>query len=60
VEGQTFSEGAHYWLDVIETRSPTATPLPDHWFAGPRDSRWLLTVAEEAESLLCVRGPETD
>lgn len=42
LDAQTFSEGVHYWLDVIETRSPTAIPLPDHWFAGPRDSRWLL------------------
>jgi hypothetical protein len=60
VEGRTFSEGAEYWLDVIETRSPTATPLPDHWFAGPRDSRWLLTVEGDAESLVCVRGSSAD
>jgi hypothetical protein len=56
VQGRSFSEGATYWLDVIETRSPTATPLPDDWFAGPRDSRWLLTVEGDAESLVCVRG----
>jgi hypothetical protein len=56
VEARTFSEGASYWLDVIETRSPTATPLPDHWFAGQRDTRWLLTVEGDAESLVCIRS----
>jgi hypothetical protein len=56
VLGRSFSDGATYWLDVIETRSPAATPLPDDWFAGPRDSRWLLTVEGDAESLVCVRG----
>lgn len=39
-EGRTFSPGYRYRLEVIEAISTTATPLPDHWFSGPRDSRW--------------------
>jgi hypothetical protein len=58
LEGCTFSEGATYWLDVIETRSSEAVPLPDAWFAGPRDSRWVLTVEGDAGSLVCVRGSD--
>jgi hypothetical protein len=60
LDGRTFSEGASNWLDVIETRSVTATPLPDDWFASPRDGRWLLTVEGDADSLVCVRGSAED
>jgi hypothetical protein len=47
LEGRTFSPGFRYRLDVIEALSPTATPLPDHWFSGPRDSRWRWSELED-------------
>jgi hypothetical protein len=47
LEGRTFTPGFRYRLDVIEALSSTATPLPDHWFAGPRDSRWRWSVLED-------------
>lgn len=47
LEGRTFSPGFRYRLDVIEALSPTATPLPDDWFSGPRDSRWRWAKLED-------------
>jgi hypothetical protein len=35
-------EGDYVYVDVIETASPSATPLPQDWFAGEHDSRWRL------------------
>jgi hypothetical protein len=36
-------EGDYVYLDVIETASASAMPLPQDWFAGERDSRWRLS-----------------
>ncbi|HEX2125961.1 MAG TPA: hypothetical protein VHF45_05310 [Thermoleophilaceae bacterium] len=47
LEGRTFTPGFRSRLDVIEALSPTATPLPDDWFSGPRDSRWRWAELED-------------
>jgi hypothetical protein len=58
LEGRMFSPGYRYWVDVIETISETATPLPDHWFSGPRDGRWRWTeLADGGMRLDRARGP---
>jgi hypothetical protein len=47
-------EGDYVYVDVIETASASAMPLPEGWFAGERDSRWRLS----AEGYFVqVRGP---
>lgn len=33
-------EGHCFYVEVIETLSDSATPLPDDWFDGERDRRW--------------------
>jgi hypothetical protein len=61
VEGRTFSPGFRYGLNVIDALSPTATPLPDHWFSGPRDSRWRWIKLEDGGMRLDQAwGPEDD
>jgi hypothetical protein len=35
-------EGDDVYVDVIETASGSAMPLPERWFAGDRDSRWRI------------------
>ena len=34
-------EGDELYLEVFETLSPTAVPLPHDVFDGPRDRRWV-------------------
>lgn len=48
-EDRRHMEGDYFWVDVIETESETATPLQDHWFRGPRDTRWRLNDRWEYE-----------
>jgi hypothetical protein len=61
VEGRTFSAGFRYGVNVIDALSPTATPLPDHWFSGPRDSRWRWIELEDGGLRLDQAwGPDED
>jgi len=52
LEGADFPEGDDPCLDVIETLSESATPLPDSWFSGPFDTRWR---SDGAGSIVRVR-----
>lgn len=36
--------GDYVYVDVIETISASAVPLPEDWFDGERDSRWRLNA----------------
>lgn len=46
--------GDYLYLDVIETMSASAMPVPLEWFAGEHDSRWRLGGGDCFER---VRGP---
>jgi hypothetical protein len=48
-------EGHYFYVDVIETASESAVPLPEQWFDGPRDTRWRLS---EDGAYELVRGAE--
>ncbi len=54
LEQEELPEGDYLYLDVIETASPHAVPLPDEWFAGVNDTRWRLDVDGRFRQ---VRGP---
>lgn len=61
LEGRTFLPGFRHSLDVIEAISKTATPLPEHWFSGPRDSRWRWAELKDGGIRLNrIRGPRED
>ncbi len=49
-------DGDYVYVDVIETASASAMPLPEEWFAGERDSRWRLGLDGYFAQ---VRGPES-
>jgi hypothetical protein len=46
-------EGEYFWVDVIDTISETAVPLPESWFDGPNDNRWRMSDEGQFEM---VRG----
>jgi hypothetical protein len=54
LEQEELPEGDYVYLDVIETMSESAVPLPDDWFDGEHDSRWRLNLDGYLER---VRGP---
>ena len=49
--------GDELYLEVFETLSPTAVPLPRSVFAGPRDRRWVPTADRTALVPLLVAPP---
>jgi hypothetical protein len=40
LERHDLPEGHYFYVEVIETLSEVAVPLPEPWFAGDRDRRW--------------------
>jgi hypothetical protein len=40
LERHDLPDGHYFCVEVIETLSQEAVPLPDNWFSGERDRRW--------------------
>jgi hypothetical protein len=40
LERHDLPEGHYFYVEVIETLSQDAVPLPEAWFCGERDRRW--------------------
>jgi hypothetical protein len=52
---ESLPEGDYLYIDVIDTMSNSAVPLPDDWFSSDHDSRWRLNTHGYFE---LVRGPD--
>lgn len=55
LEQEDLPDGDYLYVDVIETISEVATPLPEDWFDGEQDSRWRINADGYFE---LVRGPQ--